>query len=307
MKFSIIIPVYNVEKYLKKCIDSVLNQTYQDFEIIIVNDGSTDNSSQILNNYKDNDKIIIINQSNHGLSYSRNKGVEKSSGEYILFLDSDDYYEIKLLETLNNNTGDSPEIIRFQMQEVKESNITKYNEIPIETTTGIEAFKTIRNYHYIETACCYCYKSSFWKGNNFKYKNNCISEDFGLTPYVIYKANKFKSISYIGYNYFQRENSIINNDDYNKKLKKLKDIFLQANILKEKLKNQPDNELFMSFINSSLIYSITTLNKKDYKKYKKILKQEKCFDYVEDDTIKRKIKKKIMKISPWFFYKHLLK
>lgn len=307
MKFSIIIPVYNVEKYLKKCIESVLNQTYQNFEIIVINDGSTDNSELVLNEYIGNNKIKIIKQTNHGLSYTRNIGVKHAKGDYILFLDSDDYYEKDLLKTLNDNIKDNIEIIRFQIEEIRDNKITEYKEQPFETTTGIKAFAQIRKYHYIELACCYCYNLNFWKKNNFKYKENCISEDFGLTPLVIFKAIKIKSIDYIGYNYVQRENSIINNNDYNKKIKRMNDLLLQADILKKEIKNKEGNYYFLSFINDSLIYNITTLNKKDYKKYKKILKQRKCFDYIENNTLKRKIKKAIIKVSPYLFYNYINK
>ena len=90
-KVSVIIPVYNVEKYLKQCLDSVVNQTLKDIEIICVNDGSTDNSLEILEEYaqKDN-RIIIISQENQGQSVARNIALEKATGEYVGFVDSDD-------------------------------------------------------------------------------------------------------------------------------------------------------------------------------------------------------------------------
>ena len=106
MKISIIIPVYNCEEYIKKCIDSIIEQTYKDFEVIIINDGSTDNTNYILNEYKNYSNIIIINQNNHGVSYSRNVGLEKAKGNYICFIDGDDYIDKDYLSTLashNNN------------------------------------------------------------------------------------------------------------------------------------------------------------------------------------------------------------
>lgn len=98
-KISVIIPVYNVKKYLAECLDSVLNQTFQDFEIICVDDGSTDNSLDILKKYAEKDKRIkIFSQKNKGLSGARNTGLENISGEYCYFLDSDDYIENDLFE-----------------------------------------------------------------------------------------------------------------------------------------------------------------------------------------------------------------
>ena len=111
-KFSIIIPVYNVEKYLKKCLESVYNQTYKNYEVIVVNDGTKDNSMDIVKNYP----AKVINQKNQGLSVARNNGVEKASGEYILFLDSDDYIEKGLLKEINKSLNNNPDIVRFQIK-----------------------------------------------------------------------------------------------------------------------------------------------------------------------------------------------
>lgn len=98
---SIIVPVYNVEKYLKKCIDSILNQTFQNFEIIFVDDGSTDNSLKILEEYKEKiSKIVILHQKNQGAGSARNAGIEVAKGKYLQFLDSDDFFERTMLEEL---------------------------------------------------------------------------------------------------------------------------------------------------------------------------------------------------------------
>lgn len=97
-KISVIIPVYNAEKYIKECVDSVLNQDFQDYEIIVVNDGSTDNTAQILKEY--DTKIIFINQPNSGSSATRNRGVQNAEGEYILHIDSDDFIEHNYLSLM---------------------------------------------------------------------------------------------------------------------------------------------------------------------------------------------------------------
>ena len=99
-KVSIIIPVYNSEKYLKKCLDSVKKQTERDFEAIIINDGSTDNSERIIETYLTDNRFKLINQKNHGIGYSRNKGIKESKGKYIVFIDSDDYIANNFLEIM---------------------------------------------------------------------------------------------------------------------------------------------------------------------------------------------------------------
>lgn len=100
---SIIIPIYNTEKYLRQCLDSVVNQTYKNLEIVLVNDGSTDSSLEICKEYKEkDDRIIIIDKKNSGVSNSRNVGIETSNGEYITFLDSDDWLELDAIEIMMN-------------------------------------------------------------------------------------------------------------------------------------------------------------------------------------------------------------
>ena len=102
-KISIIVPVYNVEKYLKTCLDSIINQTYQNLEIILVDDGSTDNSGEICEEYRKTDsRIILIHKENEGLSMARNFGLDIASGDYISFVDSDDFIARNMMEALYN-------------------------------------------------------------------------------------------------------------------------------------------------------------------------------------------------------------
>ena len=104
-KISIIVPVYNVEKYLKECLDSLINQTLEDIEIICINDGSTDNSLAILEEYQKKDsRIKVFSQRNQGVSAARNLGIEKATGEYLTFLDSDDRLELNTCEILYKET-----------------------------------------------------------------------------------------------------------------------------------------------------------------------------------------------------------
>lgn len=101
---SIIVPIYNVEEYLPKCIDSIINQTYKNLEIILIDDGSTDSSPKICDEYMNKDsRIIVIHKDNGGLSSARNKGLEISKGNYVCFIDSDDYLEPTMIEELKNN------------------------------------------------------------------------------------------------------------------------------------------------------------------------------------------------------------
>lgn len=125
IKYSFIVPVYNTEKYLKKCLDSLVNQTFDNFEIIIVNDGSIDKSSEIIKKYKEKySNIKSIEQKNQGLSMARNNGVKKASGDYLIFVDSDDYIETNLLEEVDKVIGDN-DILRFQIALIDENSDKK--------------------------------------------------------------------------------------------------------------------------------------------------------------------------------------
>ena len=112
---SIVIPVYNIGKYLEKCLDSVVAQTFPDIEIIVVNDGSTDNSPEIIAGYADKDsRIVVIDKSNEGLAYARKSGIEAAQGEYIQHLDGDDFLEPDAIELLYNKAiEDAADMVVF--------------------------------------------------------------------------------------------------------------------------------------------------------------------------------------------------
>lgn len=97
-KVSIIVPIYNAEKFIKKCIESILNQSYKNLELILVNDGSKDNSSKIINQYKNNKRVNIFTQKNHGAAYTRNFGLKQATGKYVTFIDSDDFIDKDYIE-----------------------------------------------------------------------------------------------------------------------------------------------------------------------------------------------------------------
>lgn len=299
-KFSIVIPVYNVENYLNKCLDSILNQTYKDYEVIIVNDGSTDNSLSIIENYESKFKNIdIINQENRGLSVARNEGIKKVNGEYFILIDSDDYIENNLLEELNKSIKNTPDLVRFQMRTVEEKEKIDYKEESFNNLNGKDAFNIISKYHFVEPACCYLYKTDYFKNNEFEFKKGLYHEDFGLIPLVIVKADIVNSISFIGYNYIQRKNSIMNTEDYMKIKKKAFDTIEHYKFLN----NFDGGSVYKSFIANSLILKLKGLNKKDFNEFNKQIKKIGAYDGLLDNTIQRKIKKIILKISPRLYLK----
>lgn len=307
VKFSIIVPVYNTEEYLERCIESILKQTFEDFEIILVNDGSTDNSKKIITDYQKQypEKIKVVNKKNGGLSSARNKGVSKAKGEYILFVDSDDYIEKGLLKTLNTKTKDCPDLIRFQIKEIRDNKICMHRELPFETVKGDKAFKKIIKYHYVETAWCYTYRREFYKKNKFSFSEGKYHEDFGLIPYVIMCASKVKSIGYVGYNYVIRSGSIMTEVNYEKNKKKAEDFLYHYKNLVDKMDNSDCNniDVYKSFLANSAILKSLELNSKDYKNYVKELRNLKVFNNLLHDTWQRKVKKIGIRLSPRLYYK----
>lgn len=302
-KFSIIIPVHNVEKYLKKCLDSVMNQTYKNYEVIVIDDGSTDDSKKIAKKYK----VNLIETEFVGVSEARNMAIKKAKGDYLVFLDSDDWWDEELLEKLNESSENNPDLIRYQMRTVTDQGeIHDYEEEPFEGKKGEEAFELVTKFHYVDAACCYAIKRSYYEKENFKFAKGRIHEDYGLMPLLIIKAKKVNCLSYVGYNYFRRSGSIMTNENYDWTKKKVEDFFYHYKFLISEInKTKVNSKCFKSFAANSMILKICSLKGKDYKKYKKELKKEKVFDNILTDTTARKIKKVLLQISPKLYYKTL--
>lgn len=292
MKFSIIIPVYNTSEYLEKCINSVLNQKYTYFEIIIINDGSTDNSSEILEKYKSNTKIRIIEQSNHGLSYSRNIGVKYASGDYILFVDSDDFIKEELLQNLNEYITDE-DMIKFTYEEQKHTMNTLSDTIEFNGLNGSDALTNlIESKIMFEMAWMYAYKKDYIL--NFKFEEGKYHEDFGLIPIMILNSNKISSINYPGYVYNRiNETSITAYTSLEKEYKKASDTLYFF----KKVKEKETNKYVLSFYANGTLSRIKNLKKPYKNKYMKELKKEKVYDYILTDNFKRKTKKIILKLK----------
>lgn len=292
MKFSIIVPVYNTEKYLDRSIKSILNQTYQNYEIIAVDDGSTDNSEKLLHKYERDNRFRLIRQANHGLSYSRNVGIQEATGDYIIFLDSDDYLDICLLEKLNESITDE-EMIKFSYKELKSGNLIEAENIEFKHLAGLDAFiKLIESGTMFEMAWLYAYKREFMA--RYEFAVGKYHEDFGLIPLMLKDCSNVSSILFYGYIY-NRDNttSITSYNDEEKEYKKALDTLY---FFKE-AKRKTDEPYILSFYSNGCINRIKRLNGKFKKLYIDELKKEKILDCILTDTIKRKLKKVYLKIK----------
>lgn len=249
MKFSIIIPVYNVEQYLTKCLDSVVNQTYNDeYEVICVNDGSTDSSLAILEEYAKRYGIIkIVNQENRGLSEARNTGIRQAKGKYIWFIDSDDWIEDDALNILHKKINDE-DIVCFNGRRYFEDGKTETPDegIEISDISGWEYYNKYalqsRKFHF---ACVVLrvYKRDFLLKNNLFFEPGIYHEDNLFTPIALYHAIKIKSIPDMLYQYRIRVSSITQNINF----KRIIDIITIANRLAEFFIHKTD-------INKSVVY-----------------------------------------------------
>ena len=214
-KVSVIVPVYNVEKYLAKCLDSLVNQTLKDIEIIVVNDGSTDNSEQIIKKYlkKYPDKIIYLKKENGGQGSARNLGIEKSNGEYIGFVDSDDYADIKMFEKLYNigKINNSDIVI------TRDSTITENGNIYDNQYFNKFENKKENAFFGNMGVCNKIYRRSLIE--NIKFKEKVWYEDLAFTIKTLINANKIdyyfdESLYY----YLKRNGSTMNNSNVDRNL-----------------------------------------------------------------------------------------
>lgn len=211
---SIIIPVYNVEQYLKKCLDSVLVDNMFTGQIICVNDGSTDNSLKILEQYAEKyPNVVIISQPNAGLSVARNTGLDKAIGDYIFFLDSDDWIVPASIDRVLGRIG-GEDVIYFNAKKYDESNQTYDVELGIpefKHLSGQDFFAAINNVKRNVPWVCVVgglYKRIFLQENHLYNEPGIYHEDSYFTPQVLLAAKDVSSVNEYVYNYRLRKGSI---------------------------------------------------------------------------------------------------
>ncbi len=210
---SIIVPVYNVELYIKKCIDSILSQEYSNFELILIDDGSTDRSGKICDDYAfNNNKIRVIHQENGGLSNARNTGIRNATGHYIWFIDSDDWIAENAFSILINELNkDEVEMLGFYESRFfqEENKLFQYNNLKkIAPTDGKTYLKENKN--FVPASCFYIYSTNFIKENELSFREQLIHEDDYFNLICFSKVKRIKKIDFVLYYYRIRSNSILN-------------------------------------------------------------------------------------------------
>ena len=254
---SVIVPVYNVETYLEECLDSIQNQTYTDFEVLLVNDGSTDGSQAICERYcKENRRFHLLNQENQGLSAARNTGVAASRGEFIVFVDSDDMILANYLETLMHYMREDVDIVESQFTVSNEEFLAKSFKEPSILFEGNsqEAVKIFTKHVLNVNAVTKLYRRSIVEA--VPYIDGVIFEDvycgIGMLKYI----RKIIKIDYKGYYYRQRQASIMHRTFTPKNL----DIFTVSDKL---IELYSDREELLPYIASFLVH-LATMHYQDY-------------------------------------------
>ncbi|HHT99528.1 MAG TPA: glycosyltransferase family 2 protein [Acholeplasma sp.] len=265
-KISVIVPVYNTSKYLEKCLNSIRNQTYENIEIIVVNDGSTDNSLDILNEISKKDKRIkVISQENGGLSKARNTGLEHATGSYVGFIDSDDYIDPNMYETMlramkqnNVRLATSARMNVFDTYSTSLFTLDKETYLPIK-----EAYKSILTWKNMDVSFCdKLFDIELFKNKRFPLGK--LNEDVYLLFELLNELDGIIHVAKPFYYYLQRGNSITTSSF---SLKKLDLLDANASVRKLVLDRFPD---LIKFVNayeySGILYLYRLIRKSNAKK-----------------------------------------
>lgn len=224
-ELTVIVPIYNVEKYLERCVNSIVNQTYKPEKIILVDDGSTDKSGALADEFAaKHENVTVIHKPNGGLSSARNAGLEMTDTEFVTFVDSDDYlscdmYEKLFLQLENCDADISIGGVWYEQENGKKS--TPYKPGMSKVFTKIEALKELNSYRYFNMGVWNkIYKTSLFEKNAYgdeyiEFPAGKVSEDFYVMHKIIARADKIAYTSEPLYHYIQRPNSISRNKKIN--------------------------------------------------------------------------------------------
>ena len=300
MKLSIIVTVYNKEKYLKKCLDSCLNQektTQGDYEIVVINDGSTDNSLTMLKEYADKHPFVkIVDQQNQGLSMARNNGVKECTGDYFWFVDSDDWISSSSVRLILENAKNDPDIITIcaQTEGVKKVR----NHINTSAKTGRDILLDRRWEH---CAPFYVFKKYFWEQNNFSLFPGIYHEDSEFTPRMLTYVKTTRVIDEVLYNVFRDPLSITQVP----RIKRSYDLLIVVDHLFQCREKQNDgaikkvlDENISELLNNSINY-INKFEKEERTRFsKELYKYRFAFKSLWNSALKYKVEYVLFSIMP---------
>lgn len=207
---SVIMTIYNAEKYIEKSLSSILNQTYSDLEIILVNDCTPDNSMEIVNKFSDSRIKIINNVTNMGAGYSRKIGIESAQGDYIITIDSDDWIEPQFLENLHKESSQSDMTFGKMIIDFEDSTPSTQFDSQTGTFTGIHKFYLMQQKKIIFLNTCLVKKHLYDK---VTYDTKRYNEDTPTLAKLLYYANQVTIVNEYGYHYQQHNLSLCHKTD----------------------------------------------------------------------------------------------
>ncbi|MBM7635974.1 glycosyltransferase [Streptococcus saliviloxodontae] len=211
---SIVVPVYNVSDYLKRCVESLMQQTYTNIEIILVNDGSTDASGEMCDELAASDsRITVVHQENGGLSAARNSGLRVAQGDYLMYVDSDDYIALDSCESFLPYCDGQNDIILADCQKI-DGDAVSYIEHTHATPGKVYhsrdfVIEAIKSNEWYAPACFNLYRRQFLIDNHLFFKQGILFEDVQMLPRLYLAANKVVYLKKVFYHYIIRENSIM--------------------------------------------------------------------------------------------------
>ncbi len=268
-KVSIIVPVYNTEKYLVKCLDSIIGQTLKEIEIIVLNDGSPDGSAKIAKEYAAADcRIIYLEHENIGLGMTRNRGIEEASGEYLAFVDSDDYIEPQMMELMYQKAMyENLDVVVCQTFINGNGTQTIRKKLPVNKPVDLKVFckSEFFSKYLLTNLYRYCawdkiYRSSFIKGNGIIFGDNkkMYAEDLYFQFHIIMSNPVVNFISQTFYHYLQREDSITGSirNDYMKRHLNLVNYFYDVSKNEEPYVSKVTDAIFFRGLLNEANYSV---------------------------------------------------
>ena len=307
-KVSIIVPVYNMQKYLERCLDSLLGQSHANIEVLCVDDGSTDESGKICDSYREKDeRIKVYHIENHGVSYARNYGLLHMQGDWFSFVDADDWVESDFILTLLENAREHNSDVSVCYVQKDKQYSTGYRKDTVRVTEFNSPNECIRNYicstNSMEgMSCNKLYKASLYKEIRFN-EEMVANEDCLYTYEIMSRCHKACLTSASLYHWFYREDSISHSNN-------VKCDFSQANVfldLYDKTKNMRDVEIEKTLRCNYIFAVLKVLLFADYSKKDKEVKaaRNNCKEYRSavwhTFSVKEKVKYVLAVYLKWFF------
>lgn len=282
---SVIVPIYNGEQLIHKCIDSVLSQTFSDLELIIVDDGSTDNCPQICDEYaKKDSRVIVIHGTNKGVSIARNIGLAAASGEYVAFCDGDDYFKENLLErTYSTAVEQNADVVSFNLQRMSDE-ATSMNEDPNESdiidlnkeTRFDMLYKVVTWQTKGWQACRSIFRRQIIEDHHIQFCDTCgnFAEDLGFTlEYLLYVSRIIFIDEYLYYYYDVRQNSMMNKSKHVYKVNEVNELSYYLKPIMTKVLSEEQFSVIHHHIIQNQVVDLYSVNsKQDFQEWNELLK-----------------------------------